>query len=86
MSGVKEGFALSQKLLCSQPGSFLEATFSEKEEPLVTNEEGEVVLERDPKLFKYVANYLRLPYKTKIIVPDAETKEDLKAEFSFLKL
>lgn len=53
---------------------------------MVTNEEGDVVLERDPKLFKYVANYLRLPYRTKIIVPDAETKEDLKAEFSFLSL
>lgn len=66
MSGVTGGFNLSQKLLCSQKGSMLEAMFSGRN-PIHLNDQGEVEIDRDPIAFKYVINYLQNSDSQKVI-------------------
>lgn len=82
VSGITAGFELPKGLLCSIKDSYLEATFSERHR-INTNEQGQVYLDREPTVFSYVVNYLRNPSKKKIIVPDQETKENLRLEFEF---
>ena len=57
VGGVTDGFTVSRNLLCSVKGSALEAMFSGRHElPLY---EGKVFVDRDPKIFNLVVNYLR---------------------------
>lgn len=57
MGGVTEGFMVSKKLLCTNPGSTLSAMFSGRHDLPRVN--GAIFLDRNPKVFVHVINYLR---------------------------
>lgn len=82
ISGVTTGFELPKKLLCSIKESHLEAIFSQRH-TIHTNDDDQVYLDRDPNVFGYLVNYLRYPHKEKIVVPNEETKNNLKQEFDY---
>ena len=48
---------VKKSLLCSVPGSALEAMFSGRHKHTIVN--GRIYLERDPHIFKLVISYLR---------------------------
>lgn len=50
--GDKAGFLLTKKLLCSVPGSMMEAMFSGRHE--IPMKDGEVYFDRDPQVFRKV--------------------------------
>ena len=57
VSGVTEGFVISKKLACAFKETALEAMFSGRH--TIAYHEGKVFIERDPKIFRHLMNYLR---------------------------
>lgn len=82
ISGITVGFELSKDLLCKIKGSHLEAMFSGRHR-LNVNEQGQVVLDRDPILFKYIIDFLRFNHMKTIFVKDEKMKTDLQQEFDY---
>ena len=70
VGGVTDGFKLSKKMLCQVPGSALEAMFSGRHD-LRKTVQGKIFIERDPKVFRYMINYLR----------DSQQKPEIKDEY-----
>ena len=58
VGGVSDGLTVSKALLCSVAGSKLHDTFSGKFK-LQTTSNNKVFLDRDPKIFSLVLNFLR---------------------------
>ena len=56
--------------------------FSEKF-TVPTNEDGEVLMDRDPELFELLIGFLRLPERKEIYVKNEEIKQRLLAEFNY---
>lgn len=50
---------------------------------IVTNEDNEVVLDRNPDIFRIMIDYLRSNFSHKILVKDEVTKNKVMAEFNF---
>lgn len=61
VSGVTAGFLLDKELLCSVPNTALEAKFSGRYPIEKIN--GEVYLNRNPKIFNMLIDYLRMGLK-----------------------
>ena len=57
--GDTEGFTISKALLCSVPGSRLEDKFSGRHP--IQKENGKVLMDRDPAVFRDLVNFLRNP-------------------------
>ena len=57
VGGVTQGFTFRRSLLCSVPGTPLELMFSGRHELKLID--GKVFIDRDPKLFIHVINFLR---------------------------
>ena len=58
VGGVTEGFKVRRSLLCTIKGSALETMFSGRHSlPLLEN--GKVFVDRDPRVFLLLINYLR---------------------------
>jgi hypothetical protein len=54
---VTDGFTVTKDLLCSVPGSALEAMFSGRHS--VKKVRGRIFISRDPELFKHLIKYLK---------------------------
>ena len=61
VGGVTEDFIVSKDLLCSIKPSTLEEMFSGRHELKKFN--GKVFIDRNPKIFRYVLDYLRIGHK-----------------------
>ena len=57
VSGVTEGFMVSKALLTAVPGSQLEAVFSGRQ--ILPKIDGKIFVDRNPKLFREVIEYIR---------------------------
>lgn len=62
VSGVTEGFLIDKNLLCSVPNTALEAKFSGRH--AIPKINGQVYLNRNPKIFSLLLDYLRMGQKT----------------------
>lgn len=82
VSGITDGFFVTTDVLASVKGSGLEAMFGNKNN-IQTDENGDVRLNRDPVIFRYVLNHLRLPLMKTIMVRNAQELNLLKEEFKF---
>lgn len=82
VSGTTEGFTIGKDLLTKYKDTPLEVMFSGRHE-LSFNESDQVVLDRDPELFKYVTDYLRFGELPTIVVKDEVMKHRVKAEFDY---
>ena len=70
VSGVTKGFSLSKKLLTSKPDTAIEAMFSGRH--TIKKVDGQVILDRDPKIFRCLVNYLRNPIKEPVLKDEYE--------------
>jgi hypothetical protein len=59
--GGEIGVRIKKSLLCSIPGSALDAMFSGRHQLVKVN--GRVFIDRDPSIFKLVISYLRSNFK-----------------------
>ena len=83
VSGVKEGFSVRKSLLCSIPESTLEAQFSGRHPH--TKSGGAIFVDRNPKMFEMVLNYLRNGGRFPTI-QDPELKKLFEEEIDYWQL
>lgn len=75
VSGMIEGFKVTRELLTSIKGSLLEAKFSGRCKVTKTKE-GRIFLDRNPKIFKHVIDYLRICTSSGKSLPAISDKRD----------
>jgi len=87
-------FETTRKTLCAYPGSMLEAMFSGRHR-LACDNQGRVIIDRDPRLFKHILRYLRdvsvgLASPPRALDGSEEVPDDLRqalsAEFDYFLL
>ena len=63
-------FTVTRKTLCRAPGTMIEAKFSGRH-PIKLTKDGKVFIDRNPKAFEYVIEYLRnYPLKPEVDDPE----------------
>ena len=80
VGGVTEGFMVRRSLLCSVDGSALEAMFSGRHS--LTKVDGKVFVDRNPKVFMKIIDYLRNNFQLPKKMSD-EMAEQIEMEMQF---
>lgn len=84
--GGERLFTVARNTLTQFDGSMLAAMFSGRHQ-LATDSSGRVFLDRDPKYFTYVLNYLRNGGKLPAYLPaDEDEQQRVRAEFDYFML
>lgn len=72
VSGVTDGFLLNKELLCSVPNTAMEAKFSGRH--VIEKVNGQVYLNRNPRIFLMLIDYLRMGQK----IPQIKEEYDIQ--------
>ena len=83
VGGNTENFSVSRQLLCSVPGSELFNVFNGKHE--LPEVDGKVFIDRNPKIFHMVLDYLRND-RASFTIEDKTTEDLFKFELEYWKL